>query len=158
MAAVRDHFKYSGGQAANDPAWRVVIAPGPSRRAAAWIVAVAAASLAAALGPQAPGAVKAVVACAIGIAAVHSCLRHGFGRGAGVVRRVSVDLPGRVQVAFADGRHLSGRLADDSFVAPWLTVVRWVPDGARLSRAIVIVPDSVDTEAFRRLRVLLRWR
>lgn len=158
MAAVRDHFKYSGGQPANDPAWRVVIAPGPSRRAAAWIVAVAAASLAAALASQAPGAVKAVVVCAIGIAAVHSFRRYGLGRGAGVVRRVAVGLPGRVQVELADGRRLSGCLADDSFVAPWLAVVRWVPDGARFSRAIVIASDAVDRAEFRRLRILLRWR
>jgi hypothetical protein len=43
-------------------------------------------------------------------------------------------------------------------VAPWLTVVRWVPEGARLSRAITLFPDAVEAGAFRRLRILLRWR
>jgi hypothetical protein len=43
-------------------------------------------------------------------------------------------------------------------VAPWLTVVRWVPEGARFARVVTIVPDAVEAGAFRRLRILLRWR
>ena len=69
-----------------------------------------------------------------------------------------MDLPGKVEVEFPDGRLVAGRLADGSFVAPWLTIVRWVPEGARFSRAIVVVPDAVEAQAFRRLRILLRWR
>jgi len=33
-----------------------------------------------------------------------------------------------------------------------------VPDGARFDRTILVAPDAVEADAFRRLRVLLRWR
>jgi len=158
MAAVRDSFKYSGAGAGDDPAWRVVIGLGPSRRAAAWITAVAAAALMAILAAGLPGPAKAALACALGAATVREARRQAGQEGAGAVRRFSVDLAGRVEVERADGCLATGRLAGGSFVAPWLTVVRWVPEGARFSRAIAIVPDAVEAGAFRRLRILLRWR
>jgi hypothetical protein len=65
---------------------------------------------------------------------------------------------GPAMVEGADGRVATGRLLDGSFVAPWLVVVSWRPDGARMARAIVVAPDAVGEQDFRRLRVLLRWR
>ncbi len=158
MAAVGDRFKYSGGPKADDPAWRVVIAVGPSRRAGAWITAVAAAALAAGLAAEIPGPAKAALAGALGVAAVRAARRHAGQEGPGAVRRLAVDVSGRVEVERADGRLGEGRLAEGSFVAPWLTVVRWVPEGARLPRAVAVFPDAVDAGALRRLRILLRWR
>lgn len=158
MAAVRDSSKYSGAGRASDPAWRVVIAPGPSRRAGAWITAVAAAALAATWAAAIPGPGKAALAVAVGAAALRAVRRHARQEGPGAIRRLAVDLAGRVEVEGADGRLVSGRLAERSFVAPWLTVVRWVPEGARLSRAAVLFPDAVEAADFRRLRILLGWR
>ncbi len=158
MAAVRDSFKYSGEPRGNDPAWRVDIALGPSPRTGAWVTALAAAALVATLEAQLPWAAKAAIAVALGVAAVRSVRREAWREGAGAVRRLAVDLAGRVEVEHADGRPDRGRLADGSFVAPWLTVVRWVPEGARFSRAIAIVPDAVEGSEFRRLRILLKWR
>jgi hypothetical protein len=51
-----------------------------------------------------------------------------------------------------------GELRDGSLVAPWLTIIRWRPSGARFDRTIVILPDMLERESFRRLRVLLRWQ
>jgi len=155
---VRDSFQYSGEGPGNDPAWRVVIRLGPSRRAGAWITAVAAAALVATLAADLPGPAKAALACALGAAAVRAARLHAGKEGAGAVRRFTVDLAGRVEAEHADGRLATGALAEGSFVAPWLTVVRWVPAGARLSRSITVVPDAVEAGAFRRLRILLRWR
>lgn len=67
------------------------------------------------------------------------------------VARLRVEQSGEVQV---DG--VSGELRDGSFVAPWLTVVRWRPRGAWLERTLLLVPDMLDADDFRRLRVLLR--
>jgi len=155
---LRDSSKYSGEGPGNDPAWRVVIQLGPSRRAGAWITAVTAAALVAILAAGLPGPAKAALACALVGAAVRAARLHAGQEGAGAVRRITVDLAGRVVVEQADGRIATGALAEGSFVAPWLTVVRWVPEGARLFRAITIVPDAVEAGAFRRLRILLRWR
>ena len=46
----------------------------------------------------------------------------------------------------------------DTFVTPYLTVLNLRPAGHWLKRSVVIVPDNIDAEAFRQLRVLLRWK
>lgn len=51
----------------------------------------------------------------------------------------------------------TGELRDGSFVAPWLTIIRWRPDGARLDRTLVILPDMIQGTAMRKIRVVLRW-
>ena len=63
-----------------------------------------------------------------------------------------------LKVRDASGREREGRVQDGSFVAPWLTIVRWRPEGARFDRTFLLVPGMLDPEAFRRLRVLLRWQ
>jgi toxin CptA len=50
------------------------------------------------------------------------------------------------------------KLLDSSFVAPYLTVLNLRISGARFARQVVILPDAVDSEMFRKLRVLLRWK
>jgi toxin CptA len=158
MAALRSAFKYSGGARACDPAWRVVIALGPSRRVEAWVMLAAAAGLAAALAAEVPAIARAAIAFGLAVAAIRAARRQAWREGPGAVRRLAADLAGRIEVEGADGRVVTGRLADDSFVAPWLTIVRWRPDGCRLARTVLVVPDAVDPAQFRRLRILLRWR
>ena len=50
-----------------------------------------------------------------------------------------------------------GQVCDGSFVAPWLTIVRWRPEGSRRDRTLVILPDMLSRAAMRRIRVILRW-
>jgi len=45
----------------------------------------------------------------------------------------------------------------DRFVAPWLTIVRWRPPGARFDRTVMVLPGMLTDDCFRRLRVLLRF-
>jgi hypothetical protein len=78
-------------------------------------------------------------------------------RGARGVRGFRVDLAKAIRVRDATGREREGLLRDGSFVAPWLTLVRWRPAGARFDRTFLLVPGMLDRETFRRLRVLLRW-
>jgi toxin CptA len=49
-------------------------------------------------------------------------------------------------------------LLGSSFVAPYLTVLNLKPAGGRLVKHLVILPDAVNAEDFRRLRVWLKWR
>jgi toxin CptA len=158
MAARVDAFKYSGGANANDPAWRVVIALGPSRLVEAWIVLVTATALAAVLATPLPAVAQAAASVALSCAAVRGARRHACREGHGAIAAFVVDLSGRIEVESADGTRLAGQVRDGSFVAPWLTIVRWRPDGARISRSILVAPDAVAEDSFRRLRVLLRWR
>jgi toxin CptA len=48
-------------------------------------------------------------------------------------------------------------ISGDSFVTPYLTVLNLKPEGARFAHALVILPDSLEAESFRRLRVRLKW-
>jgi toxin CptA len=62
------------------------------------------------------------------------------------------------------GDHMACALLGSSFVAPYLTVLELKPLGFQKlwqrfsSRSVVILPDGIDTEEFRQLRVLLRWK
>ena len=48
-------------------------------------------------------------------------------------------------------------IVDGSFVAPWLTIIRWRPAGAWLDRTVVVLPDMLPADTFRALRLRLRW-
>lgn len=56
-----------------------------------------------------------------------------------------------------NGDQMHVRILADSLVTPFLTVLVVLPHGANFTRSIVIMPDSLDAESFRRLRVWLRW-
>ncbi|MBL0010540.1 MAG: hypothetical protein IPP22_05050 [Nitrosomonas sp.] len=49
-------------------------------------------------------------------------------------------------------------LGSSTFVAPYLTVLNIKPMGKFFTRSIVILPDGIDAEEFRQLRVWLRWK
>ncbi|BCK87909.1 hypothetical protein MIZ01_1706 [Sideroxyarcus emersonii] len=56
-----------------------------------------------------------------------------------------------------DGRHLSCKMAPDSLVTPYLVILNVVPGERRWRRQLLILPDAIGEESFRRLRVALRW-
>jgi toxin CptA len=64
--------------------------------------------------------------------------------------RLRVDREGTIEV---DG--VEGCVRVGSFVAPWLTVVRWRPRHAWIDRTVLVVADVRPGEERRRLRVLL---
>ena len=72
-------------------------------------------------------------------------------------RSISLQRDGRIEVESPSGAVRAGRLRARSFVAPWLVIVRWRPDGARRDATILVLPDMAPAEERRRLRVLLRW-
>ncbi len=56
------------------------------------------------------------------------------------------------------GKSIICTILVSTFVAPYLTVVNLQPLDQFFARSVVILPDSIDAEEFRRLRVLLRWK
>ena len=55
------------------------------------------------------------------------------------------------------GEPFAGQVLRDSMVTPPITVLNILPQGARFARSVVILPDSLDAESFRQLRVWLKW-
>lgn len=56
------------------------------------------------------------------------------------------------------GEHTPCVILGSTFVAPYLIVLNLRPENKLLDTGVVIFPDSMDSEEFRQLRVLLRWK
>lgn len=72
------------------------------------------------------------------------------------VRSVYVHLHGDVRIEARDGGVREGELAAGGFVAPWLVCLRWRPRGALYDRTVLVLPDMLNPDTFRRLRIVLR--
>jgi hypothetical protein len=128
----------------------VTLAVAPSRRLAAYIALAAGATVALLLftpGPLVARLLGAGWCVAVGIHAI---------RRAATPRRIRITGGVRVEIT-EGGRIREGRIVAGSFVAPWLTIVHWQPDGAWFTRTVLILPGMVDRRLFRALRVVLRW-
>lgn len=55
------------------------------------------------------------------------------------------------------GESITGAVLRDSLVTPFLTVLNIRLESVRIARSIVILPDSLDAESYRQLRVWLKW-
>jgi hypothetical protein len=65
----------------------------------------------------------------------------------------------RVSVTARDGRTHDGVVHADTSMGAWLTTLVWIPDGARWytpAKTLVVLPDMLPADDFRRLRVYLR--
>ncbi len=56
------------------------------------------------------------------------------------------------------GESIVCTIQSSTFVAPYLTVLNLKPENQFFTRSVVILPDSIDADVFRRLRVLLKWK
>lgn len=70
---------------------------------------------------------------------------------------LSLDSKGTWQLMTRDGNRYAATILPSSFVTPYLTILHCGLTGKWLQYHIVILPDAVEREAFRRLRVWLRW-
>lgn len=71
------------------------------------------------------------------------------------IARLELDARARWHVSFCDGRGLAAELESAPWVSPFFTTVNLrCADGLR--RQVVLLPDMVDADGFRRLRVRLR--
>lgn len=73
------------------------------------------------------------------------------------VLAVEIRQTGEIAIQTRRGAWCACRLSASSYVTPWLTILVLTEAGRRGTRYVVITPDNVDAESFRRLRVWLRW-
>lgn len=126
-----------------------------SHAAGAWIAFAALGTGVLVANAPAPIAGRILVATWIACAALEAIHSRALLRGPRGARHLRID-SGAVEIEDGTGRVRTGTLRPGSFVAPWLTIVRWRPDGARFDRSLPLVPGMAGGEALRRLRVLLR--
>lgn len=127
-----------------------------------WIAAVlltAACTMMSILLGLLPLPMPAICAGAIAVLTVYACgLRRCIGRGVPVLLQVGVDR--RILVTDRKRCSYPGSIRDDSYVGAWLTTIVWCVDGApwwRPAHTILVLPDTLPRNEFRRLRVVLRY-
>jgi hypothetical protein len=147
-------LRFDGGMDWPPP---VRVAPAPSRAALAFITLAALATCALITTlPVAPPAV-ALAILAVGAWAVERVVVVALRRGPRAVRRLELRGDLTIVVATGDGCACAGRVHRDSYVGARLSTIVWRPYGRCRSRAILLLPDMLPAEDFRRLRVLLRY-
>lgn len=127
-----------------------------SGAAAAFLGAAALATIAVIAFTPGPASWRIVLATFVACAALEAIHAQALRRGPRAASALAAH--GRaIQVRDGNGRWCAGEIRVGSFVAPWLTIVRWRPAGGRWDRTVLILPGMAAPEALRRLRVLLRW-
>ena len=68
------------------------------------------------------------------------------------------DREGGAWIQTRRGETREARVLGSSFVAPYLTIILLKPNANWRVRTLLILPDAVEAELFRQLRVWLKWR
>jgi toxin CptA len=55
------------------------------------------------------------------------------------------------------GDEFIGKLSGSSFITPYLVILQVTLPNYRLKQNVVLMPDSMDAESFRKLRVAVKW-
>jgi hypothetical protein len=137
------------------PPVHVVLAP--SRIAGAGIGVLAAATIALTIALPLQTLLQVAMIAAVVAWAGWSFHADALHRGRFAVTEVRL-APDLILVAcMGDGRLVAGRVRASTYVGAWVTTIVWRPDGWRWSCSILVLPDMLPAEDFRRLRVMLRY-
>jgi toxin CptA len=101
---------------------------------------------------------KAVFTLAIAVSLIYFMARDAALHTAGSIVALELRDDGEIACQTRDGAWLDCALLGSSYVSPGMTVVNLRPRGRMGARRVILVPDNVDAEDFRRLRTWLRWR
>lgn len=137
------------------PPVRVALAPSVSATIILALLGIATCALVVAL-PAEPLALGVAI-LAVGAWAVDRIVVVALRRGPRAVRRLELRGDLTLLVVTGDGCAHAGRVHRDSYVGARLSTLVWRPYGRRRARAILLLPDMLPADDFRRLRVLLRY-
>ena len=138
----------------------------PSRQLALLLLIAHVAAVAVVWSLELPLSVHIILKLAIAVSLGWALLQNGwfgYARAAVALRIEPAGKSGEadaIEVRLRNGKTARGQVVEGSFVAPYLTVVRYRVTGARrfsMDKSVLIFPDSLDGEAFRALRVRLKW-
>ncbi len=127
----------------------------PSRWLAAAVIVAHCAALAAAVACL-PAAAAGIAGAGVVLSAI-AHVRAALHQTPLAVAGVDLDADGAVAIAGPQGEWSAASLRNAAVPAAWLAVLS-LRDARGLRRTAVVLPDALDPDAFRRLRMWLRWR
>ncbi len=130
---------------------------GPSRLAAVFVVVMAVATGGIVLLLPVPAWAAAAALALLAGWAWRQLRAVAWRSLASSVCEVALTLDRTVVVRRRDGTLVAGVVRDASYVTPSVTTLVWKPDGAWRAHALLVLPDMLPAEDFRRLRVALRY-
>lgn len=133
---------------------QVDVSLGPSRLYLLAMTVVGAGALGGLIFADLTGLMTLALALAVCVSAVDATCQHGFRTGERAVTRIVYSESGW-RLWLTRGEPLQARCHGDIVVLRWLVVLNFV-DEAGVRRAVVVLPDTMNAEAFRRLKVFLR--
>ncbi len=106
--------------------------------------------------------IKLILGVVISSAVIYSICQYGLLLLPWSCLALNISSSNQVQLVYRNGQVLSVAVCRDSVVMPYMTVVNCkVQDASLLARLfvphLVILPDMLDAEDYRQLRVWLRW-
>jgi toxin CptA len=112
--------------------------------------------------PALIGQIKLMLGMVIFGAVIYSVCQYGLLLLPWSYIALNVSSSNQLQLVRRDGKQIDVHVHGDSVVTPYLTVVNCqVADAPLLTRLfaprLVILPDALDAESYRQLRVWLRW-
>lgn len=129
----------------------------PSRIAGAGLGVLAAATIALTLAMPLEPWLQALLVAAVATWAGGSFHVAALLRGRRAVTEIRVAPDLMLVACMGDGHLVAGYVRAATHVGAWITTIVWRPDGQRVSRTIMVLPDMLPAEDFRRLRVMLRY-
>ena len=128
----------------------------PSRYLAATLIVAHGVAIAALFPLAFPAWAKSALACVILFSLVYHLRRDAWLSAPSSSKALALESE-QVVLTTHGGEQLAGRVLRDSMVTPFITVLNILPPGARFASSVVILPDSLDAESLRQLRVWLKW-
>ena len=136
--------------------WLTEIRLHPSRLLLAVLVAAHLGALAVVLVMPLAGWIKAVLVPVVLASMGYAIWRFALLRGRHTLVALKVTRDG-LEVETRAGVWLPTIVLGSTFVSPWLAVLHLRPQGRRFMVPVVLLPDALGHDEFRRLRVWLRW-
>lgn len=131
---------------------------GRSRRLQAALIAAHGGAALASWGAGLPLVLKFVLLPLLLASALHTLRKHVWRTSPVAVAGMHLGQDCTITLRLRNGSEVAGRALAGSVVSPFLTVLSVRAEGSRWPMHAVILPDAVNKEAFRKLRVRLRWK